>query len=81
VSRCARFGCRGSPSWLATTIKRGFADPARMLPGLVDRFDFFTADRFYDTSRAARELGFLPRVSLREGIWRTVDWYRRRDLL
>jgi nucleoside-diphosphate-sugar epimerase len=69
------------PFVLATKLKRAFADPARTLPGLVDRFDFFTADRFYDTSRAVRELGFRPRVSLREGIRRTVDRYRRRDLL
>jgi nucleoside-diphosphate-sugar epimerase len=69
------------PFVLATKLKRAFGDPARTLPGWVDRFDFFTADRFYDTSRAARELGFRPQVSLREGIRRTVGWYRRRNLL
>jgi GDP-L-fucose synthase len=34
--------------------------------------------RLVDTSRAERELGFHPRTELREGLRKTVEWYRRR---
>ena len=32
--------------------------------------------RRFDISKARRDLGFEPRVSLREGLRRTVEWYR-----
>ena len=41
------------------------------------RVDFFTKSRAFDISRARRELGYAPRIGLREGITRTVSWYRR----
>lgn len=39
--------------------------------------------RVFDISRARRELGYEPQVDLREGLRRTVDWYRshRRTLV
>jgi len=40
------------------------------------RVDFFTKSRAFDISRARREIGYEPRVGLREGIARTLDWYR-----
>jgi nucleoside-diphosphate-sugar epimerase len=41
------------------------------------RVSFFTKNRWFDTSRAQKELGFVPRIRLREGIERTLDSYRR----
>jgi dihydroflavonol-4-reductase len=41
------------------------------------RVDFFTKSRAFDISRARRELGFAPAVDLREGIARTLRWYRQ----
>lgn len=40
------------------------------------RVDFFTKSRSFDISRARIELGYDPQVGLREGIRRTLDWYR-----
>src|SRR5438552_906528 len=40
------------------------------------RVDFFTKSRAFDITRARTEIGFNPRVGLREGIRRTLDWYR-----
>ena len=34
------------------------------------------ARRMFDMSKAQREMGFSARTSLREGLQRTVDWYR-----
>ena len=40
------------------------------------RVDFFRKSRAFDISRARRELGFDPKVGLRDGIGRTLEWYR-----
>jgi nucleoside-diphosphate-sugar epimerase len=39
--------------------------------------DFFTKSRAFDISRARAELGFDPRVDLRQGIQRTLLWYKQ----
>jgi nucleoside-diphosphate-sugar epimerase len=35
----------------------------------------------YDISKAKRDLGYYPKISLEEGIRRTVEWYRETGLL
>ena len=41
---------------------------------------FFGTDNRYAIGKARRELGFVPRVPLREGVRRTATWYRQRDI-
>jgi nucleoside-diphosphate-sugar epimerase len=36
----------------------------------------FTASRAFDISRARAELGYAPRVGVREGVRRCLEWYR-----
>lgn len=43
--------------------------------------DFFSENRRSTYARAERELGFRPQIDLREGIARTVAWYRGEGLL
>jgi nucleoside-diphosphate-sugar epimerase len=45
------------------------------------RVDFFTKSRAFDISKARRDLGYAPQVSLREGVARTAAWYTERGLL
>jgi nucleoside-diphosphate-sugar epimerase len=45
------------------------------------RVDFFTKSRAFDSTRARTEIGFAPRVGLREGIRRTLNWYREHGWL
>ena len=45
------------------------------------RVDFFTKSRAFDISRARRELGYNPQLSLDEGLRRTVAWYREHGWL
>ena len=47
----------------------------RRLPRM-DSVEFFLSDRIFDLSRARSELGYVPKVSARETIRRTVQWYR-----
>ena len=39
------------------------------------RIDFFKKSRAFDISKAKHELGFRPKVSLKEGLHRTAQWY------
>jgi len=65
------------PVWTAGAICEAICSPFGLEPPLYRRrVDFFTKSRAFDISRARTEIGFAPRVGLREGIRRTLDWYR-----
>ena len=38
-------------------------------------------DRVYDISKAKREIGYKPEVSMEKGIKTVVNWYKRQGLL
>jgi dihydroflavonol-4-reductase len=65
------------PVWLAGAICEGLCAPFGISPPLYRRrVDFFRKSRAFDITRARQELGFAPRVGVREGIGRTLEWYR-----
>lgn len=41
------------------------------------RIDFFTKSREFDISKAQNVLGYEPKVAIKEGLKRTLDWYRK----
>ena len=45
------------------------------------RVDFFRKTRWFDISKAKRDLGFQPKTDLKAGIQLTVDWYRQQGYL
>jgi nucleoside-diphosphate-sugar epimerase len=45
------------------------------------RVRFFKNNRAFDISKARQRLGYDPKVSLTEGMSRTVAWYREEGLL
>jgi nucleoside-diphosphate-sugar epimerase len=53
----------------------------RVLPLTRSRVRFMLQNRAYDGSRAREELGFVPRVGLKEGLAKTVAWYQENGLL
>ena len=66
------------PVWVAGAACELMCAPFGIEPPLYRRrVDFFTKSRAFDIARARGELGYAPKVSLREGIRRTLDWYRR----
>jgi nucleoside-diphosphate-sugar epimerase len=66
------------PVWVAGAACELICAPFGIEPPLYRRrVDFFTKSRAFDIARARRELGYAPQVSLREGIRRTLDWYKR----
>ena len=65
------------PFWLAGALCEAVCVPLGIEPPLYRRrVDFFTKSRAFDISRARKELGFAPAVSLENGIRRTLTWYR-----
>jgi dihydroflavonol-4-reductase len=65
------------PFWTAGAICEAICVPLRIEPPIFRRrVDFYTKSRAFDTSRARREIGFVPKVDLEEGIRRTARWYR-----
>lgn len=66
------------PVWLAGAACEALCAPLGLEPPLYRRrVDFFTKSRAFDISRARAELGYAPAVTLREGIRRTLAWYRQ----
>ena len=65
------------PFWVAGAACEAVCAPFRVEPPIYRRrVDFFTKSRAFDIARARQELGYAPAVSLRDGIARTLDWYR-----
>ena len=70
------------PFWIAGAACELVCTPLGVEPPIFRRrVDFFTKSRAFDISRARRELGYEPRVSLRDGISRTLNWYREHGWL
>ncbi len=70
------------PVWLAGALCEAACKPFGIEPPLYRRrVDFFTKSRAFDITRARQELGFAPSVSLRDGIGRTLEWYREQGWL
>jgi nucleoside-diphosphate-sugar epimerase len=70
------------PFWLAGAACEALCAPLGIEPPIYRRrVDFFTKSRAFDITRARQELGYAPKVSLREGIERTLAWYREEGWL
>jgi nucleoside-diphosphate-sugar epimerase len=65
------------PFWVAGAACEVICAPFGIEPPIFRRrVDFFTKSRAFDITRARTEIGFAPRVGLREGTRRTLEWYR-----
>ncbi len=45
------------------------------------RVDFFTKSRSFDITKAKKLFDYKPKVSIRDGIANTIEWYKSRNLL
>ena len=65
------------PFWMAGAVCEAVCRPLGIEPPIYRRrVDFFTKSRAFRIDRARTELGFAPQVALREGVRRTLAWYR-----
>jgi dihydroflavonol-4-reductase len=70
------------PAYVVLALYEGACRALGATPG-VDRrrLAFYTEQRAFDISRARAELGFAPKVGLREGVRRCLEWYRGQSLV
>jgi nucleoside-diphosphate-sugar epimerase len=70
------------PFWVAGALCEAVAVPFGIEPPIYRRrVDFYTKSRAFDIARARSEIGYTPVVGLRDGIARTLAWYRQRGWL
>ena len=70
------------PFWLAGAACEALCVPLGIEPPIYRRrVDFFTKSRAFDISRARAEIGYDPQVGLRDGIRKTLAWYKERGWL
>lgn len=70
------------PFWLAGAACEAICGPLGIEPPIYRRrVDFFTKSRAFDSTRAHHDIGYAPRVGLREGIGRTLAWYKEQGWL
>jgi nucleoside-diphosphate-sugar epimerase len=70
------------PFWLAGAACEAICVPLSVEPPIYRRrVDFFTKSRAFDSSRARAEIGYDPQVGLRDGIRKTLAWYKERGWL
>ena len=70
------------PFWLAGAACEAVCVPFGIEPPIYRRrVDFYTKSRAFDITRARHEIGYAPQVDLRDGIRRTLAWYRERGWL
>ena len=66
------------PFWLLGAACEAVCVPLGIEPPIFRRrVSFFTNNRWFDTSRARQELGYSPKLSLGQGLARTLDSYHR----
>ena len=65
------------PFWLAGAACEVLCRPLGIEPPIYRRrVDFFTKSRAFDSSLATSQIGYAPKVGLRDGIGRTLAGYR-----
>jgi len=67
--------------WLGSLCE-SICIPLRIEPPIYRRrVDFFTKNRAFDVKKAKNILNYSPQISIKEGLARTLAWYRERKLL
>jgi nucleoside-diphosphate-sugar epimerase len=70
------------PFWAAGAVCEAICAPLGVEPPIYRRrVDFFTKSRAFDSTRARTEIGYAPHIGLRDGIGRTLAWYREHQWL
>jgi nucleoside-diphosphate-sugar epimerase len=65
------------PLWIAAVACEAAYKPLPMEPPLFRRrVDWFRQNRAFSIEKAKRNLGYQPKVGLKEGLAKTAEWYR-----
>ena len=67
--------------WLGVLMEKTFIPLGLEPPIYRRRVDFFTKSRSFKIEKAKSILGYQPKVGLRRGIEKSIEWYRENNLL
>lgn len=68
-----------APVWFAALVCELLCKPFGVKPPLFRRrVGFFTYQRAFDLSKARGRLGYISKWPHKDGVARTIDWYRKR---
>ncbi len=71
-----------APLMWAAKLCEALCKPMGIEPPLhTRRVEFFVKSRAFDNQKARKVIGFSPKVSTRDGVKRTINWYEENDLL
>ncbi len=71
-----------APVWFAGLLCEIVCRPLGVKPPVFRRrVGFFTHDRSFDLNKAKSMINYLPKVTEREGIQSTLDWYKQHGLV
>jgi dihydroflavonol-4-reductase len=79
--KCITKNFPAMPLILTSSVGHLISDFLRIEQEILHKIDFFTRDRMYSIAKAKRQLGFCPKVSLKEGIKRTLTWYQENGFI
>ena len=68
-------------NFLASACEATFTALHREPPLTRSRVEFFIRDQCYRISKLCKELGFKPRTSLKDGLQKTISWYKKKAML
>ncbi len=70
------------PFQILGTITEKICTPIGISPPIYRRrVDFFTKSRAFDISKAKSIMGYKPKISLKEGLRKTAEWYKNNGYL
>jgi nucleoside-diphosphate-sugar epimerase len=73
------------PAWpfqMAGTICEKICIPLKIDPPIYRRrVDFFTKSRAFNIEKAQHVLGYEPKTPIREGLFRTLQWYKQQSMI
>lgn len=70
------------PVWVIAAVCEALCYPIRITPPLFRRrVDWFRQVRAFSIDKARRDLGYVPKVGIEEGLSRTAKWYKEHNYI
>jgi nucleoside-diphosphate-sugar epimerase len=69
-------------AWFVSNVGESIGTMLNHEPPIThSRVEFFTRDHVYDVSEIREDVGFVPKVDLKTGLYKTINWYRENGWL
>ena len=66
------------PLYILSAIVEGICVPLKIKPPIFRRrIDWFRQNRAFVVDRPKKEIGYVPRVGIEEGLKKTAEWYKQ----